>query len=70
MVTFLVRLLFPFIYSEVFNVRQTGTSPSEITTILRSSNGTLTGSNILPSYEAYTALNYTAAAALSSHIFE
>lgn len=60
----------PFIYSEVFDVRQTGIPPSKITTILPSSDGTLAGSNILQSYEAYTALNYIAVAALSSHIFE
>lgn len=53
-----------------FNVRQIGIPPSKITTTLPSSDGTLVGSNILRSYEAYTALNYIATAALSSHIFE
>lgn len=53
-----------------FDVRQIGIPPSKITTTLPSSHGTLVGSNILRSYEAYTALNYIATAALSSHIFE
>lgn len=64
------KFMCTFIYSKVFNVREAGIPPSKITTLLPSSNGTLARSNILQSYEAYTALNYIAVAALSSHIFE
>lgn len=42
----------PFVYFEVFDVRQPGIPPSKITTVLPPSDGTLAGSNILQSYEA------------------
>lgn len=61
--------MFLFIYSEVFDVSRTGMPPSKITTIIPCSNGTLAGSNILQSHQAYSALNNIAVTALSTQFW-